>query len=149
MIVPAGLSVHVDANVDGPGHIELFGDERGGIGISDQVHHYAGAGTPADLDRGRTSRSARSRSTEGELLMDTTSDRLSGRHPVNIGHLVMGLAFLGIVGVWALVQTDTVTGDDIRWLLPIPWVVAGVVGLAVDRDHRLPAVRRQADRLGR
>ena len=27
-----------------------------------------------------------------------------GRHPVNVGHLVMGLAFLGIVGIWALVQ---------------------------------------------
>ena len=55
--------------------------------------------------------------------------RPSGRHQVSIGHLVMGLAFLGIVGIWALVQSDTVTGDDIRWLLPIPWVVAGVVGL--------------------
>ena len=57
-------------------------------------------------------------------------DRPSGRHQVSIGHLVMGIAFLGIVGVWALVQSDTVTGDDIRWLMPIPWVVAGVVGLA-------------------
>ena len=46
VIVPPGLSVHVDAKVDGPGHIELFGDERGGIGISDQVRHDAGAGTP-------------------------------------------------------------------------------------------------------
>jgi hypothetical protein len=55
--------------------------------------------------------------------------RVSGRHPVNIGHLVMGLAFLGIVGIWALVESDTVTGDDIRWLMPIPWVVAGLAGL--------------------
>jgi hypothetical protein len=59
------------------------------------------------------------------------SSRPSGWHQINIGHLVMGLAFLGIVGVWALVQTDTVTGDDIRWLMPIPWVLAGVVGLVV------------------
>ena len=58
-----------------------------------------------------------------------TENRPSGWHQVSIGHLVMGLAFLGIVGIWALVQSDTVTGDDIRWLLPIPWVVAGVVGL--------------------
>jgi hypothetical protein len=63
-------------------------------------------------------------------MSDYEQDRPSGRHPVNIGHLVMGIAFLGIVGVWALVQSDTVTGDDIRWLMPIPWVVAGVVGLA-------------------
>ena len=46
MIGPVGVSVRVDANVEGPGHIELFGDERGGIGIGDQVNHYAGAGTP-------------------------------------------------------------------------------------------------------
>ena len=62
--------------------------------------------------------------------MNDTIDRPSGRHQISIGHLVMGLAFLGIVGVWGLIQTDTVTGDDIRWLMPIPWVVAGVVGLA-------------------
>jgi hypothetical protein len=59
-----------------------------------------------------------------------TETRPSGFHQLSIGHLVMGLAFLGIVGIWALVQSDTVTGDDIRWLLPIPWVVAGVAGLA-------------------
>jgi phage shock protein PspC (stress-responsive transcriptional regulator) len=47
VIVPEGVSVYVDANVEGLGHIELFGDERGGIGISDQINHYAGAGTPA------------------------------------------------------------------------------------------------------
>ena len=46
VIVPAGLSVRVDANVDGPGHLELFGDERGGIEIDDQVRHDAGPGTP-------------------------------------------------------------------------------------------------------
>lgn len=63
-------------------------------------------------------------------MSDIHYERVSGRHPVSIGHLVMGLALLGIVGVWALVQTDTVTGQDIRWLLPIPWVVAGAVGLA-------------------
>src|SRR5262245_13016487 len=63
--------------------------------------------------------------------MSTIEERpsSSGRHQVNIGHLVMGFAFVGIVGIWALVQSDTVTGDDVRWLLPIPWVVAGVVGL--------------------
>jgi hypothetical protein len=53
----------------------------------------------------------------------------SGRHPVNIGHLVMGIAFVGLVGIWALVQGKVVNHDDIRWLLPIPWVFAGVAGL--------------------
>jgi len=65
-------------------------------------------------------------------MTDTSAtDRVSGWHRVSIGHLVMGIAFVGIVAVWALIQSDTVTGDDIRWLLPIPWVVAGAVGLAV------------------
>ena len=56
-------------------------------------------------------------------------DRPSGRHPVNIGHLVMGLAFVGLVGVWALVQGGVVDNHDIRWLLPLPWVLAGIAGL--------------------
>lgn len=55
--------------------------------------------------------------------------RLFAPHPLNIGHLVMGMAFLGLVGIWALVQSDAVTGDGIRWLLPVPWVLAGVAGL--------------------
>ena len=46
VIVPAGLSVSVEADIDGPGHIELFGDERGGIGISDSARDDAGTGTP-------------------------------------------------------------------------------------------------------
>jgi 4-hydroxybenzoate polyprenyltransferase len=52
------------------------------------------------------------------------------RHPVNVGQLVMGLVFLGIVVAWALVQSDVVTGRDLRWLLPLPWVVGGAIGLA-------------------
>jgi hypothetical protein len=58
-----------------------------------------------------------------------TTARESGRHPVNVGHLVMGIAFLGLVGVWALIQSDAVTGSDVRWLLPVPWVLAGLAGL--------------------
>ncbi len=62
-------------------------------------------------------------------MSHTTDMESSGRHPVNIGHLVMGLAFVGLVGVWALIQGDVVQGEDIRWLLPVPWVVAGIAGL--------------------
>lgn len=59
----------------------------------------------------------------------TSRERESGRHPVNVGHLVMGIAFLGLVGVWALVQGDVVGNGDVRWLLPVPWVLAGLAGL--------------------
>ncbi|HEU4810939.1 MAG TPA: hypothetical protein VFT00_02240 [Nocardioides sp.] len=62
-------------------------------------------------------------------MTSPTGERISGRHPVNIGHLVMGLAFVGLVGIWALVQGDVVHGADIRWLLPVPWVLAGIAGL--------------------
>ena len=53
----------------------------------------------------------------------------AGRHPVNTGQLVMGLAFLGLVAVWALWTTDAVDGGDVRWLLPLPFVLAGAAGL--------------------
>lgn len=56
----------------------------------------------------------------------------TGRHPVNIGHLVMGLVFLVFVVVWALIATRTVeihTLEDLRWLLPLPWIVGGSIGL--------------------
>lgn len=59
----------------------------------------------------------------------TAPEKQSGRHPVNVGHLVMGIAFLAIVGVWALIQGDVVDNDEVRWLLPVPWVLAGLAGL--------------------
>jgi hypothetical protein len=57
------------------------------------------------------------------------NDDTTGHHPVNIGHLVMGLAFAGLVLIWAVVQADWVDGDDIRGLLPVPWILAGAAGL--------------------
>ena len=57
-------------------------------------------------------------------------EKPSGRHPVNIGQLVMGVAFAGLVLVWALVQGDVVETDELRWLMPIPWIAAGAAGLA-------------------
>jgi hypothetical protein len=52
-----------------------------------------------------------------------------GLHPTNVGHLVMGVAFAGLTIIWALYMSDTVSSHDLRWLLPIPWVAAGVAGL--------------------
>lgn len=53
----------------------------------------------------------------------------AGRHPVNTGQLVMGLAFLGLVGIWALWSGGVVDSDDLGWLLPVPWLLAGAAGL--------------------
>lgn len=57
-------------------------------------------------------------------------DKPSGLHPVNIGQLVMGVAFAGMVLVWALVQGDVVDTSALRWLMPLPWLAAGAAGLA-------------------
>ena len=59
----------------------------------------------------------------------TTDETNRSTHPVHVGHLVMGLAFLGLVGIWAAVQYAGVSSDDLRWLLPLPWVFAGGAGL--------------------
>ena len=59
-----------------------------------------------------------------EAVRDT-----SGRHPVNVGHLVMGVAFLGLTAIWALFESGTIGSDDLRWLMPLPWLAAGVAGL--------------------
>ena len=54
----------------------------------------------------------------------------SGRHPVNTGHLVMGVAFLGLALVWLLYTTGVISGADLRWFMPMPWLVGGLAGLA-------------------
>jgi hypothetical protein len=64
------------------------------------------------------------------LTTTTTTERSPSWHPTHIPHLVMGLALLGLVTVWALVvPLDAVDLHDARWLLPLPWLVAGAAGL--------------------
>jgi hypothetical protein len=53
----------------------------------------------------------------------------SGRHPVSVGHLVMGVAFLGLATIWLLLESDAIGNDDLRWFLPLPWLAAGLAGL--------------------
>jgi hypothetical protein len=69
----------------------------------------------------------------------TTPETRGARHALSIGHLVMGVAYLGLTVVWALVIGDVVEGNDVRFLLPAPWVLAGAAGLVAlivtDRRH--------------
>src|SRR4051812_12280358 len=44
--VPAGITVRAHADIDGPGNIELFGNEHGGIDTVDSAVHRGGAGAP-------------------------------------------------------------------------------------------------------
>lgn len=53
----------------------------------------------------------------------------SGRHPVSVGHLVMGVAFIGILATWALYEGGVVAAQELRWLLPVPWLAAGLAGI--------------------
>ncbi|QNN51497.1 hypothetical protein [Nocardioides mesophilus] len=52
-------------------------------------------------------------------------------HPLNVSYLVVGLAFLGIAGSWALhaAAADIIDAGDVGWLVPLSLVVAGVIGL--------------------
>jgi hypothetical protein len=50
-------------------------------------------------------------------------------HPLNVSYLVVGLAFLGISGSWALHQAGVIGGAQVEWLLPLSLVIAGGIGL--------------------
>ena len=61
----------------------------------------------------------------------SSPERHRGTHPVNVTHLVFGVVFATFLGIWALVTGDVVSNDDLRWLLPVPWLLAGAAGLVV------------------
>lgn len=68
-----------------------------------------------------------------------------GTHPLSAGHLVMGVVFLVVAAGWALVASGLLGVQDVRWLLPVPWVLGGGVGLAALALRG----RRRPDRPGR
>ncbi len=51
-------------------------------------------------------------------------------HSVKVTHLVFGLLFLGVAGVWALVSGGVITAGRLTYLGPGVLILAGVVGLA-------------------
>ncbi|WP_426562886.1 hypothetical protein ACPPVT_18610 [Angustibacter sp. McL0619] len=52
------------------------------------------------------------------------------RHDTDVTSLVFGLIFVGIVGLWALIASDTMGLPDLTVLGPALLVVAGFIGLA-------------------
>ncbi|GAA4077053.1 hypothetical protein ACFFOS_21070 [Nocardioides kongjuensis] len=64
-----------------------------------------------------------------ERSADAKSARRSGWHRVNTGHLVMGVAFTGLLVVWALATSDTVQIEENGWIMGLPWLAAGAAGL--------------------
>ena len=63
-----------------------------------------------------------------ERSADAESARRSGWHRVNTGHLVMGVAFTGLLVVWALATSDTVQIEENGWIMGLPWLAAGAAG---------------------
>jgi len=49
---------------------------------------------------------------------------------VKVPHLVFGLLFLGVAGIWALGASDAISGEHLAVLGPAVLIIAGVVGLA-------------------
>ena len=46
VILPPGVSARIDAQVNGGGHIDLFGSDHGGFGVSSSLRHSGGVDTP-------------------------------------------------------------------------------------------------------
>ncbi len=71
--------------------------------------------------------------TQNDTQDDTRSitfedDRRKGQ-PVGVVHLVMGLIFLGVAGVWWLHAAGAVESVELQWLMPLILVVAGAAGV--------------------
>ncbi len=66
-------------------------------------------------------------------------------HPLNVSYLVLGLAFLGIAGSWALHEQGVIGSNDVEWLLPMTLLLAGAIGLVAFMARGLGA-RRTGER---
>jgi hypothetical protein len=63
---------------------------------------------------------------------------------VKVPHLVFGLLFLGVAGIWALGTSNVISGEHLAVLGPGVLIIAGVIGLAASlangRNRRRRAV---------
>lgn len=54
---------------------------------------------------------------------------VAGRRQLSVGHLVTGLVFLGISGLWLAQEVGAVDVQDMDLLVPVLLVVVGAAGL--------------------
>lgn len=55
----------------------------------------------------------------------------TGRRQLSVSHLVAGLVFLGIAGLWLAQEVGAVAVDDLDLLVPMLLVMVGAAGLVV------------------
>jgi hypothetical protein len=63
---------------------------------------------------------------------------------VKIPHLVLGLLFLGLAGIWALGVSGVLRGEELTILAPGVLVAAGVIGLVASLAGARNRSRRRA-----
>ncbi len=62
-------------------------------------------------------------------MSDPTYPQPPADSSVKVPHLVFGLLFLGVAGIWVLGASDLVSGKDLVVLAPALLIGAGVIGL--------------------
>ncbi len=75
-------------------------------------------------------------------MSDPTAPPLAEQR-VKIPHLVFGLLFLGLAGIWALIAGDVITTDRLGVLGPAVLIGAGVIGLAASLANSRNRNRRR------
>lgn len=59
----------------------------------------------------------------------STHDERADRRQLSVGHLVAGLVFLGIAGLWLAQEAGAVDTADMDLLVPVLLIVVGAAGL--------------------
>src|SRR3954454_10827967 len=75
-------------------------------------------------------------------MSDPTYNQPPADRSVKVPHLVFGLLFLGVAGIWALGASDAISGEHLAVLGPAVLILAGVVGLAARLANRRNPGRR-------
>src|SRR6478609_7025996 len=63
-------------------------------------------------------------------MSDPTYPQPPADRSVKVPHLVFGLLFLGVAGIWALGASNAISGEHLAVLGPGVLILAGVIGLA-------------------
>ena len=77
-------------------------------------------------------------------MSDPTYPRPPADRSVKVPHLVFGLLFLGVAGIWALGASDAISGEHLAVLGPGVLILAGVIGLAASLANGRNRRRRAA-----